>query len=268
MHALGKIGVPVFMFISGYYGVRFKWDRLKDILTQGVLYTIVFYSIVCLFLPIFQFRVFILQVFGVAGIWFVNCYIVLYVLSDGINAVLEKLDFKVFSIVVLILLYIAIGKWIGKEGGCNLFTMVEYYIIARYARKYAGRYKRAIKWMMIPSVVLFVLPICYGYCYGHYTAIYPYVFSYYNPLLILVAMSMVVAADDFPTHNKWGNYVAGSVLAVYMLHENCYTPEIVNPLFHFDDFSALNAVFVILLIFAVAIVIDKLRIKIFSSLRK
>ena len=75
MQALGKTGVPIFMFISGYYGVRFKWNRLKDILIQAVLYTIVFYSIACLFLPIFQFRVFVLQVFGVSGIWFVNCYI-------------------------------------------------------------------------------------------------------------------------------------------------------------------------------------------------
>lgn len=268
MQALGKIGVPIFMFISGYYGIKFKWNRLIDILTQGVLYTIVFYSIACLFLPIFQFRMFILQVFGVSGIWFVNCYIVLYVLSDGINAVLEKLDFKVFSFVVFILLYIAIGKWIGKEGGCNLFTMIEYYIIARYVRKYTDSHKRIIKWMMMPSVVLFVLPICYGYCCGHYTAIYPYVFSYYNPLLILVAMSMVIVADDVKTYNKMVNYVASSVLAVYMLHENCYVPEIVNPLFHFDNFSALNAVFVISLIFALSVCIDKFRIKVCSSLMK
>lgn len=177
MQALGKTGVPIFMFISGYYGVRFKWNRLKDILIQAVLYTIVFYSIACLFLPIFQFRVFVLQVFGVSGIWFVNCYIVLYILSDGINAVLDKLNFKAFSFVVLILLYIAVGKWIGKEGGCNLFTMIEYYIIARYVRKYVGSYKRIVKWMMIPSVVLFVLPICYGYSCGYYSAIYPYVLA-------------------------------------------------------------------------------------------
>lgn len=52
---------------------------------------------------------------------------------------------------------------------------------------------------------------------------------------------MVVSADDFKTHNKTINYVAGSVLAVYMLHENCYTPEIVAPFLHFDNFSVLNA---------------------------
>lgn len=268
MQALGKTGVPIFMFISGYYGVRFKWNRLKDILIQAVLYTIVFYSIACFFLPIYQFRVFVLQVFGVSGIWFVNCYIVLYILSDGINAVLDKLNFKAFSLVVLILLYIAVGKWIGKEGGCNLFTMIEYYIISRYVRKYVGSYKRIIKWMMIPSVVLFVLPIYYGYCCGYYSAAYPYVFSYYNPLFIVVAMSMVVSADDFKTYNKTINYVAGSVLAVYMLHENCYTPEIVAPFFHFDNFSALNAAFVVLTVFAMAVLIDKLRIKFCSFLMK
>ena len=63
IHALGMIGVPVFIFISGYYGVKFRWDRLKDILSQCVLYTLVFYLISCIFLPLFQIRILLLQVF-------------------------------------------------------------------------------------------------------------------------------------------------------------------------------------------------------------
>lgn len=81
-------------------------------------------------------------------------------------------------------------------------------------------------------------------------------------------MAMVVSADDFKTHNKTINYVAGSVLAVYMLHENCYTPEIVASFFHFDNFSALNAAFIVLTVFAMAVLIDKFRVKICSSLMK
>lgn len=108
------------------------------------------------------------------------------------------------------------------------------------------------------------MPICYGYYYGHYTSIYPYVLCYYNPMLILIAMSLVVAADDYHTRIRVVNYVASSVLAVYMLHENCYTPQFVKPLLHFEKFYSLNALLIVFAIFATAICIDKIRIKMFS----
>ena len=53
-----------------------------------------------------------------------------------------------------------------------------------------------------------------------------------------------------------------------MLHENCYTPKIVNPLLHFDHFSAVNAAVVILVVFVLAVAIDKIRIKVSSHLMK
>ena len=37
-HALGQTGVPVFMFISGYYGIHFKKNRLIDIILQCFFY--------------------------------------------------------------------------------------------------------------------------------------------------------------------------------------------------------------------------------------
>ena len=264
MHVLGKVGVPVFMFISGFYGIKYKRGRLIDILSQSILYTIVFYAICCLWLPIFSLRMAILQIFGLSGIWFVYCYVVLYIFSDGINVVLDRFDFKSFSFIVSIFLFIAIGKWIGKDGGCNLFTMIEYYVVARYVRRFAYMFKSYLKWLVLPSFIVYVFPICYGYCCGHYTAIYPYVYSYYNPMLLLIAMSVVVLADSYKTNCKMVNYVAGSVLAVYMLHENCYTPQLVNTFFHFNNFNPCRAAILIALIFTVAVFIDKLRLKITS----
>ena len=64
------------------------------------------------------------------------------------------------------------------------------------------------------------------------------------------------------------NYVANSVLAVYMLHENCYTPKLFNPLLHFENFNSLNALLVVFTIFTIAICIDKIRIEIITLLIK
>lgn len=38
LHHFGGLGVPCFMFISGYYGMKFKKDRLLDIILQCIGY--------------------------------------------------------------------------------------------------------------------------------------------------------------------------------------------------------------------------------------
>lgn len=48
MHSLGLLGVPIFLFFLGYYGIHFKANWLKDIVVQCFLYTFVFYIITLL----------------------------------------------------------------------------------------------------------------------------------------------------------------------------------------------------------------------------
>lgn len=50
-HALGQTGVPVFMFISGYYGIHFKKNRLIDIILQCFVYIFLFYMVAHIFYP-------------------------------------------------------------------------------------------------------------------------------------------------------------------------------------------------------------------------
>ena len=38
---IGYLGVPCFMFISGYYGIKFKWGRFGGIVEQCFFYGIV-----------------------------------------------------------------------------------------------------------------------------------------------------------------------------------------------------------------------------------
>lgn len=71
LHSLGQTGVPIFMFISGFYGIRFKHNRLIDMLIQCFIYTIIFYSLSCLIASeLWSSRIFTLNLFGPSTLWF------------------------------------------------------------------------------------------------------------------------------------------------------------------------------------------------------
>ena len=41
---IGYLGVPCFMFISGYYGIKFKWGRFGGIVEQCFFYRALVYK--------------------------------------------------------------------------------------------------------------------------------------------------------------------------------------------------------------------------------
>lgn len=268
MHSLGQLGVPIFLFISGYYGIHFKANRLKDIIIQCFLYTFVFYILFCLFVPeIRSFRVSVLQMFGMSQLWFVYSYIVLYLFSDGINQVLDNLSFKQYTMIVLLLLYITTGLWIAKAGGTNILIMLEYYTIARYVRKYMSyKWKGRMVWFTFPALIMFLTPVLVGCFTNHVAGIQPYVNKYFNPFLLLLSMTLVVSADTIKTYLKPVNYVASSMLAVYMIHESAYLPTLVTSLFGLEEYNFIRICGVIIMIILVAVAVDKMRLLITNKI--
>lgn len=109
-HSMGQTGVPIFMFISGFYGIKFKSNRLVDILIQCFLYTVIFYSICSWVEPsLWSYRVFTLNLFGPSTLWFIYCYLVIYLFSNPINEFLNNLSFPKFTIIIVLFLYFSIG---------------------------------------------------------------------------------------------------------------------------------------------------------------
>ncbi len=40
LHSFGKLGVPIFVFISGYYGIKFKDKRLWELIIMTFFYAL------------------------------------------------------------------------------------------------------------------------------------------------------------------------------------------------------------------------------------
>ena len=163
--------------------------------------------------------------------------------------------------IVLLLLYITTGLWIAKAGGTNILIMLEYYTIARYVHKYMGeKWKGRMAWFTFPALILFLTPVFVGFFTNHVAGIQPYVNKYFNPFLLLLSMTLVVSADMIKTYSKPVNYIASSMLAVYMIHESVYLPTLVKPLFGFEEYNFMRICGVIIMIILTAVATDKIRL--------
>lgn len=260
-HSLGQAGVPIFMFISGFYGMKFKKNRLIDMMIQCFIYTTVFYLITCIIKPeLWGTRVFVLNLFGPSTQWFFYSYVVIYLFSDSINVYLKGLSFKQFTLIVILLLYFSIGLWIMKSSALNVFSLFELYVIARYTRLHLyGRINRYAVWLVLPTILLYLLPAYIGWQFNCIDKIQPYVNKYYNPFLIILCVPLIITADKYAFYNRYINSFASTTLACYLIHESFYFPYFVKPYFYFEEYSIIRIILVSIGIYLFCFVIEKLR---------
>lgn len=267
-HSLGQIGVPIFMFISGFYGMKFKYNRLIDMLIQCFIYTTVFYTLSCTIKPeLWNTKIFIINLFGPSTLWFFYSYIVIYIFSDTINCFLDSLSFKQLTAIVLLLLYFSLGLWIMKSSALNVFSLFEFYIIARYTKLHLyKRISRFSVWMIIPSILLFLLPVLIGWYFNCIGKIQPYINKYYNPFILLICIPLIVSANKFAFYNKYINKLASTALACYLIHESFYFPYFFKSFFHFEEYSILRILSVTTGIYLLCFIIDRIRITITNKI--
>lgn len=131
--SLGKCGVTGFMFISGYYGMSLKWNKLGGMVAMLAFYTI------CLIIASGDFSagsaLLLLRCWD--GWWFVSSYIVICLLSPFINKGLEGMDKRQFGMIVLALLfYEYFGKFTGHANSHDTIFLLTIFLCARYTRLY------------------------------------------------------------------------------------------------------------------------------------
>lgn len=146
IETFGNVGVPVFILISGYYGI--KLDVKKMIKLDLML---VFYGWIGLALR---------YVWGTAGLlggaekisyllpvigrysWYFTCYFALAFLSPFLNEFVEKMSRENFKKLLLTMLVIFSGITtffffdITQDGGKGIVNMVLIYLIGRYLGMY------------------------------------------------------------------------------------------------------------------------------------
>lgn len=150
------ICVNVFVLISGWFGIKFSWEKLIEFLFQILFFGLIIYIIASIISPekLKSFKIVFMA--GPWNYWFVKCYLFLYIISPILNAFVEKASKNEFKI--LLILFFAMqtvygwatdgATWYNK--GYSGISFAGLYLLARYVRLYPAKwFKHSIKFDIV-----------------------------------------------------------------------------------------------------------------------
>ena len=224
MRGFAVIGVDVFVFISGWFGVSLKRKSIYNL-----LYICVFYGVLRVASLYFLGKLAFRNLFLISDSnWFVLSYLGLLVFSPILNKYVETASQKQLKTTVLLLL--AFQTWFGWLPALSLFdafqngysftSFIVLYLIAQYLRHYGipiwiERYGLAI-YSFISAALGFAAYVSVKFG----APATDYIFKYNNPFVILSAICFFYAFKGIRMANsKVVNYLASSTLAVLLIHE-------------------------------------------------
>lgn len=124
--------------------------------------------------------------------------------------------------------------------------------------------KRNGIWIFL-ILILLQLGLTYiSYSIGH-LGLKPFIMRYSNPVNTLCVGFLVIAAERVYFTSRLVNWLAASTLSVYLLSESDLGKLLFAPLFP-NDFQLLGFVGSSILVFAIIVLIDKLRILLFNKI--
>jgi hypothetical protein len=262
LNAFVFIGVNCFVLITGYFGIKFKIKSIVSLWVKCFCYSLLFYVIYRISTDQNILNKSILgTVFCVKAWWFIEAYIILYLMSPILNLAIERLDKSNF-IKILILLTVT-NIYFGffnqnavNPSGYNAVHFAYLYFIGRYLNIYGFPVKSQSKTKLrfgligvyaICSVILGSL----AFLSANYTlpfALLNRVWYYNNPFVILSAIAFFWLFTTFDIKSKFINWTASSVLAVYLVQENKYFREDIYQLINKLDVVKNPVVFIAILV--------------------
>ena len=156
------IGVPLFVLISGYFGIRFSLRGLMRFLAKTYVYLVPFMLIEIFISGDLEakkiLKAFFVFGYGFDGHWYINAYLYLFLFSPVINKFLDKISLKQRMYLLAILLYMSIyiGNITGEEwhlaDGKNLTNFLLLYVIGNTIRYYQNHIRLA-SWRLMSLIV-------------------------------------------------------------------------------------------------------------------
>lgn len=234
LNAFFVVGVNSFLLISGFYGIKLKFRSFYALLITCLVYSYA-YDIFVAYINHIDY-VFSLQpleeVFLHSG-WFITCYIALMFLSPFINKSTENFTTKeaMYGLIFLSILTFWFGFHLGSiyinKTGYNVLHFVFIYYIGRLLR----RFESSIRIKTVASLGLYIgLSLLIGFIAFRQFNIgnFPHMFKqfqYNNPLLVLSSVALFLAFKRLSFKACFVNWFAGSVLAIYLVHDHTFFRE-------------------------------------------
>lgn len=281
----GRPSCSVFAIISGYFLINSRggviyYKRIFPLIFEMHFYSIVIWLIMLIThaVPV-TFSQTVKAFFPMlwSSYWYVIFYIIMYIIAPFINSGIKALDKKQFMMLLIILLTvwsvfptIAIGSNLWHSSYVDFFLIM--YLIGAYLRlhfKNFSQYKRKFKIICILSTFLMLASVLVNDFIGYTFDIDFFIrranlFSEFNSVIAVIwAISVFCYFNTMEFSNKIINYIAGSVVGIYLIHLNTlafqYIWHVLYPNIDYVNFPYIHATLKIATVFIVCLVIDIVR---------
>ncbi len=291
----GKIGVNIFVLISGYFlvsdnGTLFNFKKILKFWGQIFFYSVGLFAL-SLLLGITDFSIsgLIRSFFPITlcnGWWFVGTYFVLFLIHPFLNVLLNGLNKKMYQalLVMLVIIWSLIPTFTATAyQGNNLLWFVCLYSIAGYVRLYGLNAKLSAKhyfliWLVSSAVtyasrvLLIILGTKSSFLSKCSSYFYDQVYNQEQITVLIASLSLFMLFLGIKlNYNKWINIIASTTFGVYLIHDN----NVLRSFLWIDLFENSKyqnslllipySIIVVLIVFIVCALIDICRQKIFEK---
>lgn len=269
-NAVCNLGVSIFMLISGFYGIKYKTERLFALWNIAL-----FWSIVLLFVDTdHSVKNIVRSIFPVftGKYWFLTAYIVISFLSPYIEKLINVIDVRHFQrlIGILILFFIIAPSLlmfeIMNDSGKGIVNMLLVYLLGRYFAIYGFP-----KWLIGLKSFLILFPIILivagiDFIVSQHFDITFQMLARDNCILILLGAIIVfcLVLQMKPRSVRWINQLATYVFPIYIIHYVLLYHIVYIPM---DTYSMLYLMVWInaIVVAVVAVMMEFIRRKFFSN---
>lgn len=257
MYNIGRLGVPMFIFISGYYGVKYRLDRMWEMIAMCAIYATISY-VGCHAIGEPSTRSHIIAFMN--NWWFAAAYVTLYMLSPGLNYLVEYTSKWHLMMIIGVMTYVDFFTLYNQcfdFGGC--YTMITLFLTARWTRLYVKR--EWFKYMPLIFVVAFSIRIAGVALFVSCKQIdHMWVWnSRTSPLTTIIVASCFISITQIHFSSKLINRLAGTSFAVYLLSESRFGMQVFLPLFGEGEFSVIRYLIGAIAVYLIITLIDKIR---------
>ena len=277
VYSISTVCVNCFVLLSGWYGIRPKLKRLGEFLFQVIFICGTSLSIYLLCsgrsIDMTDIKSLLLLT---DDLWFVKSYLVLYLLSPALNTFSSTASHREYLFILcgLFLLQTVFGwgfvvvPWF--DGGYSPLSFILLYLLGQYLHRYPNKHTNSSSshhlasyaFMTVLCAVINFISLRIGIGEGVAWM------SYISPLVIINSVLLLLYFSKLSFQSKKVNWVARSCFAVYLLHctrhvLEWYCDEIRE---NYGSNNYLSILFLMLAIYAAAVLLDKARILIWEFL--
>lgn len=225
------IGVPLFLLISGYWGIRVSGKSLFRLLGQMFIYGVSLLLIYNYLEGIGGGKATLKTLFFVSNspYWFMRTYLYLFLFSPVINKYLDGITLRNRICLLLALGFIALyvgtlGWDLSLRDGKNLICFIFVYVIGDTLRVYEKEWRKIHIGYLISIYVAMnlIVFVCYYIFYDAFIGklIWRLFFPYQSPGLIVNGVFFFLIVLHWQFKSKAVNWLASSALAIYLIHES------------------------------------------------